>query len=94
MARPLKTLYIILSIVLANHHMCIADCLIHLGTLKIILIECYVLSDLITNIKLYVLDPFHLQAVNNLSKLNQSIYSQDHPKRTSADMELRNLPKP
>ena len=26
--------------------------------------------------------------------VNQSIYSQDHPKRTSADMELRNYPIP
>ena len=56
------------------------------------LVLCIIGSDY--NIKLYVLDPFHLQAVNNLSKLNQSIYSQDHPKRTSADMKLRNLPKP
>ena len=44
------------------------------------------------DIKLFVADPFHLQLANKLSKLNQSIYSDDHPgrtlmKRTSADAD-------
>ena len=36
-----------------------------------------------------MLDPFHLQRATKLFKvyINQSVYSQDHPKRTSADTE-------
>ena len=40
------------------------------------LVLCIVGSDL-KDIKLYVLDRFHLQRTNKFSKLNHSIYSQD-----------------
>ena len=40
-----------------------------------------------------MLDPFHLQGPQQaFESINQSIHSQDHPKRTSADTELRNHP--
>ena len=49
--------------------------------------------------KLYLLDSFHTQKANKLSKLNQSIYIQSRSPRTlmkrrSADMELSIFRKP
>ena len=43
--------------------------------------QCIIGSDW-KDVKLYVLDPFHLQRIDKLSKLDQSIYSQDHPRRS------------
>ena len=37
----------------------------------------------------YVLDPFICKGQQAFESINQSIYSQDDPKRTSAGMELR-----
>ena len=96
MPRPLKTLHIILRFLLTNHHIYIYCRLARLtGAFKnnVDLVLCIIGSDW-KDIKLYVLDPMHFKRVNKLSKLNQSIYSQDHLQRTSADMELRNYTRP
>ena len=76
---------------LANHHVYYRlACLT--GTFKIIAIDFYIciLSGIIGRMSNYMswVLPFHLQRVSKL-------YRKYNPaKRTSADMELRNYPKP
>ena len=61
------------------------------------LILCIIRSDQ-KDIKLYVLDPFHFQRAKQAFKIKPVTIpvkiNQDVSKRTSADMELNNHPKP
>ena len=73
---------------LTNHH--VYYWLVQLGPLKLWLL---IFSAVLSVIILYMLGPFHLQKVQQA--LSKVYTSQNHPaKRTSADMELRNYPKP
>ena len=81
MLRPLKTLQYHLK--LCAHKSYVYCGLARLtGAFKkhVDLVPCIIGSDY-KDIKLYVLDPFHLRMANKLSKLYQSIYSHDHPRR-------------
>ena len=66
------------------------------GAFKIILIQYCLLLDLIRSISNYMWQIlFICKGQQTFESINQSaVYSQDHPKRISADMELRNYPKP
>ena len=76
---------IILRFVLTNY-MYIADWLVYLGLLKIMLIQCYVMSDLIKRMSSYMCQI--LKSVNIQPRSPRTLI-----KRTSADMALSNYPK-
>ena len=83
MPRPLKTLYIILRSMLTNRHM---YCILQIGSFnrafKIILIQCYALSDPIRRISNYICQILFISRgrANKRSKIyiNQVIYDMIH----------------
>ena len=58
-------------------------CILQIGSFekKNVDLVLYIIGSDQKDIKLYLLDLLHLQRANKLSKLNQSIYSRDHPGR-------------
>ena len=91
--------YIILRFDFTNHMLvCIVYCRLArlTGAFKIILSQCCVLLDLIRRISNYMCQILSFAKDQQTFESTQSVYSQDHPKRKkiTADMELRNYPKP
>ena len=82
MPRPLKTLYILRLLARLT------------GAFKITFSAAYYQISLEEYQIVCVRSSSFAKGQQTFESINQSIYSQDHPKRTSADVELRNYPKP
>ena len=87
-------MYIILRLP-TNHHMYNSDWLVQLGPLELYWFSAGYYRISLERYQTICVGSFTFaKGQQAFERTNQSaVYSQDHPKRTSADMELRNYPK-
>ena len=78
--KGISCLLLIFVLSMKSYEYCRLACLTGVFKNHVYLVLCIIESDSKV-IRLYVLQPFHLRRASKLSKLNQSIYSQNHPGR-------------